>query len=305
MWFRFLIVLAVGQMVPFALAAEKPIVLDPSYRHDILVTQPQETMRHFRAYTVSFDSDDDDGGDGDADLKAIPEWVAYEMRRHTGPIPKNNRPEWFTDSDLFTRGEAARTDSYHFSQIFRASHSDSMQLGYDRGHFCMKHHAARLGAAADWNTHTTLNCFPQRNTLNQGAWLDLENKCAEWADHYGRVWIITGPIIYGKEPRNWLGEQGEVPVAIPDAVFKIIYKPSTNKSVDVMAFIYPQETPRLTGGYDHRPYLTSIRTIEHFTGLQFFTRLTPKHQEYLKIRTATELWPISSELAGNEAVRRN
>ncbi|MEZ6048292.1 MAG: DNA/RNA non-specific endonuclease [Planctomycetaceae bacterium] len=286
-------------------AAEKPIVLDPSYRHDILVTQPQETMRYFRAYTVSFDSADDDGGDGTPDRKAIPEWVAYELRRFSGPIPDHNRPEWFTDPQLYARREAAGSESYHFSQVFRASHSGNAELGYDRGHLCMKHHAARMGSHADWNTHTTLNCVPQRSILNQGAWLDLENKCAEWADHYGRIWIITGPIIYGKEPRDWLGESGEVPVAIPDALFKIVYKPSANKSVDVLAFIYPQETPQLRGGYDHRPYLTNVRTIEHFTGLKFFTRLTPEHQQFIKVKTATELWPTAGDLAAKSSLQRN
>ena len=212
MKYRLCALIALCLSVQISIAAEKPIELDPSYKHDILVTEPQETMRYFRAYTVSFDSEDDDGQDGDADLKAIPEWVAYELRRYEGEIPSYPRPEWFTEDNLFSRRQAASSDSYHFSRVFRASFSESPQLGYDRGHLCMKHHAARLGANADWNTHTTLNCIPQRNTLNQGAWLDLEDKCAEWADYYGRIWIITGPIIYGKEPRNWLGETGEVPV---------------------------------------------------------------------------------------------
>ena len=40
-----------------ALGAElKPIVLDPSYEHDKFVTQPQDIVLKFRAYTVSFDS---------------------------------------------------------------------------------------------------------------------------------------------------------------------------------------------------------------------------------------------------------
>lgn len=273
-------------------AGEKEVVLDPSYRHDILQTIPRETMREYRAYTVSFDSADDDNGDGVGDRLAIPQWVAYEMRRFTGDVPKYKRPSaWFTDKELHQRGEAAKTESYHFSRKWRKANPNSPQLGYDRGHLCMKHHASRLGANADWNTHTTLNCIPQKANLNQGAWLDLEMHCEEWADLYGRIWIITGPVFYPDRPRRWLGEEGELKVAIPDACFKIIFKPNKTRTADVLAFIYPQETPRKRGGYDHRLYLTSVRKIEQLTGLQFFTRLRPDTQERLETVTAQELWP--------------
>ena len=63
-------------------AAElRPVVLHPGYRHDRFDTQPKDIVRHFRAFTSSFDSDDDDNGDSRGDRWAIPEWVAYELRR--------------------------------------------------------------------------------------------------------------------------------------------------------------------------------------------------------------------------------
>lgn len=281
-------------------AAEKEVVLEPGYKHDILGTLPLETVRKYRAYSVSFDSVDDDDGDGQSDRLAIPQWVAYEMRKFTGDVPKYKRPSWFTDKELFKKGEAARTDSYHFSRKWRAAHPDSPQLGYDRGHLCMKHHASRLGPNADWNTHTTLNCIPQKADLNQGAWLDLEMHCEEWADQYGRIWIITGPVFYQDQPRRWLGEEDEIKVAIPDACFKIIFKPNKTRTADVLAFIYPQDTPRKRGGYDHRLYLTSVREIEQLTGLRFFNRLRPDTQERLETATATQLWPTRPQQVANQ-----
>jgi endonuclease G len=162
----------------------------------------------------------------------------------------------------------------------------------------MKQHAWRLGAEADRETHILLNACPQRSDLNQGIWLDLEIKTGMWADKYGKVWIICGPIIYGKKPDFWLGQKdlGEVMVAIPNAFFKIVVR--ENKGEDfprVLAFIYPQRgIDYRKKNPDHTPYLTNVRAIEHFTGLDFFTTFTQDQQDKFEHITATDLWSTDS-----------
>lgn len=284
-----------------ALGAElKPIVLDPSYEHDKFVTQPQDIVLKFRAYTVSFDSADDDDGDELADVWAIPHWVAYEIKPMDNPPKKGpKRPEWMTIPELRKVGIAPDDDSYHFSTEWRETHPDSKFLGYDRGHMCQKLHAFRLGADADWNTHVTVNACPQRAELNQGIWLDLEDKTAAWADHSGKsVYIICGPIIYGRKPLNWLGqrENDEVMVAIPDAFFKIVVRQGEGGKVEVLAFNYPQRgvgyKVKKPETYNHIPYLTNVDAIEHFTGLDFLTALPDEVEAEVEERTATELWEL-------------
>jgi endonuclease G, mitochondrial len=276
-------------------AAElKPIVLDPAYKHDKYETRPADLIREFQAFTVSFDSADDDSGDGIADVWAIPEWVAYEIKRYPGVLPKSpERPDWMTDKILFEAKIAPADASYHFAKAWSDANPKSRLLGYDRGHMCMKQHAWRMGADADWNTHTVLNACPQRADLNQGIWLDLENKTAKWADKYGAVWIITGPIIYGKEAINWLGQENldEVMVAIPDAFFKIVVRenPDSPKPF-VLAFIYPQRGLQYRQNKDHRPFLTNVDAIEHFTGLDFLTALPDAIEAEVEKFTSTELW---------------
>jgi len=164
-------------------AGPKPIVLDRSYNHDRYLTRPCDIIREFRAYVVSFDGPDDNDGNGSRDRWGIPEWVAYEIKQHPDP-PRSGpvRPDWFTELELHTLGLAPKDDTYHFSSAWRAANPNSPQLGYDRGHMCQKLIAFRLGADADWNTHITLNACPQKSTLNQGIWLDLENRTAQWAD---------------------------------------------------------------------------------------------------------------------------
>lgn len=203
-WRIGLCMVAVCLVAPSVVADSlKPIVLDPSYSHDRFGTMPKDIVHGFRAYTTSFDSADDNDGNGTPDRWGIPEWVAYEIKAlppgtTLGGGP--NRPKWMTDAELFAEGVAHSDASYHFSNVWRDANPNSDQLGYDRGHMCMKHHAWRLGANADWNTHTVLNACPQRSKLNQGIWLDLEKRTATWADKYGSVWIIAGPVVFNDKP---------------------------------------------------------------------------------------------------------
>jgi DNA/RNA endonuclease G (NUC1) len=293
---RFALLLVLLFALPVSAADYKPIVLDPSYSHDKFGTTPVDIKREFRAYTVSFDSADDDDGDEIADVWGIPHWVAYELKKFDGDLGKGpKRPSpWLTDKPLHESKIAPNDKTYHFSNVWRDAHPNSKFLGYDRGHMCMKHHAFRLGVNADWNTHTMLNACPQRAKLNQGIWLDLEKKCATWADMHDSVWIITGPVIYGLKPSKYLGQRelDEVMVAIPDAFFKIIVREVEGEDPAVLAFIYPQRGRGYRKKpFDHKPFLTNVRAIEHFTGLDFLTTLNDDVEERVEKATATELWP--------------
>ena len=69
------------------------------YSHDRFGTQPRDYVREFRAFVVSFDTED--GGRA----RGVPEWVAYELRRKPpglgfGP-PRPSR--WKTDAVLHQR----------------------------------------------------------------------------------------------------------------------------------------------------------------------------------------------------------
>ena len=127
--------------------------------------------------------------------------------------------------------------------------------------------------------------------MNQGIWKDLEDRTAEWADEYSAVWIMDGPIIFNKKPSKWLGQPGEVPVAIPDAFFKIVVR-EIGGVPQVLAFIYPQEgiAYKRSGGYDHTLYLTSVDIIEVLTGLDFFPALTEGMQSEIEGVVQIRLW---------------
>jgi DNA/RNA endonuclease G (NUC1) len=270
---------------PPATSKPAPNNLTLSYSHDGWQTSPRDIIQKWRAYTVSFDGDDDDNGDGKPDRWAIPHWVAYQVKRHA-PLPKGpDRPSpWITDLDLFAKGIVPADESYHYPATMKK------RPPYDRGHMCPKFTAWRMGPEADWNTHTLVNACPQHSELNEGIWENLERKVDAWADEYKSVWVVTGPIVSGNKPKRWLGQKGEIPVAIPDAFFKIVIKVSaTPKRPDVLAFIYPNKSIDRKAT-NHEKYLTSVNAIEAKTGLDFLLKLSEADQAIVESAKATALW---------------
>jgi len=269
--------------------------LRSDYSHDYWVTVPVDTLRQFEAFTVSFDGADDNDGGGKPDAYGIPEWVAYEIKARPPKMGKApGRPKtWMTDKILFKAGLAPADDSYAFSKKQRETDPDNPMFQYDRGHMCRKSTAFRLGKDADYNTHTVLNACPQLSDLNQGIWEDLEDRIEAWADTYDSLWVICGPVFYGRSPKAWLGEEGEFPVAIPDAFFKIVVKNGfVAARPDVLAFIYPQTAPREKPYTDnsHLKYLVTVDRIEELTGLDFLTRLPDAVEESIESRKTAKLW---------------
>jgi endonuclease G len=95
----------------------------------------------------------------------------------------------------------------------------------------------------------------------------------------------------------YLGRQGTFPVAIPEALFKIVIKEGekSNKP-DVQAFIYPQVGGgNLARPYDHRRYLTTVDEIEKLTGVDFLTDLPSKQESALEKSHASHLWEVEKK----------
>jgi endonuclease G len=273
----------------------RPVDTPAGYRHDRFATQPRDIVREYGGFITSFDSDDDDNGDGAGDRDGIPEWVAHEVRRYTEGdcIPTGARPsKWFTDLALFHDGIAPDDASYRVSRDWRNRHPN----WYVRGHLAMKLIVERLGEDAAWNTHTVLNAVPQRSKFNSNIWLDLELLTGAWAQRYGAVWIVTGPVVIDRKPSGNIGDEGEFHVVIPDALFKIVARDVDGRDwPDVIAFIYPQLGPGFDskrGAFPHHYYLTSVDNIEALTGLDFFTALDEAVQKEFEPLKATALWPV-------------
>jgi endonuclease G, mitochondrial len=122
--------------------------------------------------------------------------------------------------------------------------------------------------------------------LNAGSWLALEFKTGDWADQYGMIWIICGPVINDLTPTEWIGDPGEIKTVVPGAFFKIVVKES-DESFDILAFAFPKDDEAGRKAKLEQ-YLTSVDHIEQLTGLDFLT--DDSIEEELESKVATELW---------------
>lgn len=218
-------------------------------KDDVIITH--------KGYTLSYDP-----------IAHIPEWVAYELT-----------------SDE-TKGEAQRDDSmfqmdpqYRKTQAMREDYSGS---GWTKGHMACAADFRWDETAMDETFYLT-NICPQNEELNKGDWNYLEKQCRYWARDYGKVWIVSGPIIGD----NIHGRIGERNVVVPDAFFKTVLVEKKGK-YHAIAFVMDND--------DKRYYLDdcsmTVNELESLTGLDFFPRLYDNVEESVESRIDFNVWGI-------------
>jgi DNA/RNA endonuclease G (NUC1) len=284
--------------------------------HDRFSPRISGIAKEFAAYVGVFDDADDDDGDGSVDLLANPVFVAYELqgveRQADGtfaePDVSIDRPDdWYkTPEFAFLWANRAGVTKKRLDNSY-----DGIGNTWNRGHLAMSDHAQRIGAEAACNTHHFWNASPQAKDLNQGPWRHLETYTAAASNKFGGVWVITGPIFDVDKPRLTIGDAGEVPIAVPQAFFKIVVR-ETVDGVDALGFVFEQPSKLDSGGkpapeatwvncnranslnhtYDHTDRLRSIRTIEERTGLIFFPDLSEAARSALIDATPAKLWTV-------------
>ena len=146
----------------------------------------------------------------------------------------------------------------------RATLEDYAGSGYDRGHMCP-------GGDCNWTdegrneTFVLSNMCPQNPNLNRGDWKEIENACRRWAQKYGRVYVVCGPMFFKSEQHQRIGPN-QIPV--PEAFFKVVLciDDSVPKGIGFIC--------RNTDGNRKKDfYVNTIRQVERITGYRFFTNL--------------------------------
>lgn len=194
-----------------------------------------------------------------------PLWVAYKIDA-VAPHPGLARPSGF------------KVDMRTISRVEPNAYSKS---GYDRGHLAPNSAiSSRLGRDAQLETFLMSNIIPQTPELNRRTWANLERLEMEYAERFGTIWVITGPV-FGEHVKRIANT-----IDIPDACFKILVK-EMQGYVKTLAFIVPQT---VTGREPINSFLTSIREIERLTGLDFFWPMDDEYEEQLESSTANSLW---------------
>jgi len=205
-------------------------------------------IRHYTGYTLSYNNE-----------TRLPNWVAYEL---TGKEAQGDNPR----KDKFARDPQVKGA--------QADKEDYRNSGWDRGHMAPAGDMKWSTKAMD-ETYYFTNICPQNHELNSGDWKELEEKCRKWAEKYGSVYIVCGPII----TENIHGKLGENKIVIPDKFFKVILIQKDGKWQGA-GFLFnnpPKRKSRLsTKAPASRPlesYMVTIDEVESITGLDFFHKL--------------------------------
>ena len=123
------------------------------------------------------------------------------------------------------------------------------------------------------------NCCPQDESLNSGQWSTLENKVRNWAEQFGNVTVVTGPII-GK---NINGTIGENQVVIPDALFKAIL--ADNQAI---AFVMYNRSSNA----NMQKCAMSVNQLEKISGLDLFQELNDNIEESIESTYSLKYWGL-------------
>ena len=159
------------------------------------------------------------------------------------------------------------------------AHSDDYRnSGWSKGH---------MAPAADfkWSENAMkesfyyTNCCPQDESLNSGQWSTLENKVRNWAEQFGNVTVVTGPII-GK---NINGTIGENQVVIPDALFKAIL--ADNQAI---AFVMYNRSSNA----NMQKCAMSVNQLEKISGLDLFQELNDNIEESIESTYSLKYWGL-------------
>lgn len=219
------------------------------------ITDRPEQILTRKAYVVSYNRD-----------SRQPNWVAWKLTAaHTdGPV---SRPvtAWHDDKEVPQP---------------RAYYQDYRGTDWDRGHMCPAGDN-KWDSVAMYESFLMTNACPQNKSLNSGIWNQIEMDCRKWADKYGEIYIVCGPIFFNREHDSI----GLHCIPVPEAFFKVIadLNPEHPKGIGYIC--------RNTEGNRKKDlYVNSINEVERITGFTFFPNLDKKIEAAVKNTADINAW---------------
>jgi endonuclease G, mitochondrial len=190
----------------------------------------------------------------------VPMWAGYEIKRGQlgGAV---ERPKQF-GADAGLAGDKARNADYRGS-------------GYSRGHLVPAEDFAWSGAGIR-ATFLLSNVVPQRQSVNAGAWRQLEGAVRRLAACSDAVYVFSGPVFAG----DAIERIGAGQVAVPTHTFKVVLAVADGRKT-MYAAVAPNASTR---GLPLSAFLTTVEEVERRTGLDFFSGLDDSEEHALESR---------------------
>lgn len=210
-------------------------------------------------YTVSYNKD-----------TRTPNWVAWHLTAdHTdGPVQRKGIT-FQPDQEV----PSPQVDTHDYTRS-----------GYDRGHMCPAGDN-RWSVKAMEQSFLMTNICPQDHSLNSGLWNRIEEQCRSWAQAYGDVYIVCGPIYFNQKHVSI----GTHKVQVPETFFKVVL--CLRGIPKAIGFIC-----RNVSGKGHKKieYVNSIDEVERITGIDFFPQLPDRIETQVEKRANPSEWSMTN-----------
>jgi len=196
-----------------------------------------------------------------------PNWVAWHLTKgHTYGHNQRSNEKFTEDTDV---------------KAPRATDMDYYNSRYDRGHMCPAGDN-KWDATAMRQTFLFTNICPQNHGLNKYEWNDLEIKCREWAQQYGAIDIVCGPIFdHADSQQKTVGRNR---VWVPDRFFKVVL--CRNGSPKAIGFIYYNEGRKQA----MTEAVCTVDEVERLTGIDFFPALDDNTERRVEAEAQLSDW---------------
>ena len=225
---------------------------------DIVIGVPTENLElQHTGFVISYNTS-----------MCTPSWVAWELTSEetTGLISRKDY-DFAPDQMLDTR-----------YQVEKQEYTNS---GYDRGHMCP-------AGDMEWSSSAMNDCYymtnvcPQTPKLNQVYWERLESACRRWADIYGSIYIVCGPV-YNSGKHVTIGTSHSI--SVPDGFFKVVITLVEGEEKGI-GFYYKNDDVRQT----MESATLSIDQVEELTGYNFFAELPDEVEKHIESQKQLSSW---------------
>jgi endonuclease G len=210
---------------------------------------------------------------GHCDKFKIPLWVCVKWTRadynatEGKPSPRRN-----FKADLELPAYARATPNYHGP------------VKMDRGHMARNQDNLAWGEDNASTGNLMSNIAPQSPSLNEHAWLALENlhRNVVKSGEIDAIWIITGTVLKDGKAEATLNNG----VGVPYGTFKVLAWYDRNDNLHARGFVLSQDANQATP----ERYMVPIRQIEEMTGLNFFPELPYAEQNRIETANPRKVW---------------
>ena len=220
--------------------------------------------------------------------KRAQRWVAYEMLMGGSYYPKSwNRNNW---KNTEWHGDPFQVDP-DIPAEYRTNPNQIYDTQYfmSRGHMCPS--ADRLRSKeVNEQTYYMSNIVPQNSALNEGIWLDMENKLRSWVNSKTTVYVVKGSTM---DNANDIMGYNIYGLLIPK-YFYMAFILKNSLGYYGLAFWTEHHTNKNHSGENLYDYAITIDELEKRTGIDFFCNLPDDIENQAESRIIYSTWGLTS-----------